>query len=62
MDIKKYCGVEYVAYDKEYRALDNDEYDQKNDEIDLIEKHLMLILIRIHRMNQNYYILTEEAY
>jgi hypothetical protein len=34
-DIKKYGGVEYVAYDKEYtdEALDNDEYDKKNDEI-----------------------------
>ena len=40
-DIKNYCGIEYVAYDKEYNdeALDNDEYDKKNDEIDLIEKH-----------------------
>jgi len=40
-DIKNYNGVEYVAYDKEYEAeaLDNDEYDEKNDEIDLIEKH-----------------------
>ncbi len=28
-------------YDKEYTddALDNDEYDKKNDEVDLIEKH-----------------------
>ena len=40
-DIENYNGVEYVAYDKEYtnEALDNDEYDKKNDEIDLIEKH-----------------------
>ena len=40
-NIKNYCGVEFVAYDKEYtdEALDNDEYDKKNDEIDLIEKH-----------------------
>jgi hypothetical protein len=40
-DIKNYNGVEFVAYDKEYtdEALDNDEYDKKNDEIDLIEKH-----------------------
>ena len=40
-DIKTYNGVEFVAYDKEYtdEALDNDEYDKKNDEIDLIEKH-----------------------
>ena len=33
----------YVAYDKETlyndEALDNDDYDKKNDEIDLIEKH-----------------------
>jgi hypothetical protein len=36
-----YKGVEFVAYDKEYtaEALDNEEYDKKNDEIDLIEKH-----------------------
>ena len=36
-----YKGIEYVAYDKEYNDenLDNDEYDKKNDEIDLIEKH-----------------------
>ena len=36
-----YIGVQYVAYDKEYtdEALDNEEYDKKNDEIDLIEKH-----------------------
>ncbi len=35
-DFKNYCGIEYVAYDKEYYdvALDNDEYDKKNDEID----------------------------
>jgi len=40
-DIKNYNGVEFVAYDKEYsdEALDNEEYDKKNDEIDLIEKH-----------------------
>jgi hypothetical protein len=39
--IKNYSGVEYVAYDKEFtdEALDNEEYDKKNDEIDLIEKH-----------------------
>jgi hypothetical protein len=45
-----YPGIEYVAYDKEYddKALDNDEYDKKNDAIDLIEKHLMLILMYIH--------------
>ena len=38
---KSYNGVEYVAYDKEYtdEALDNEKYDKKNDEIDLIEKH-----------------------
>ncbi len=38
-DIKSYGCVEYVAYYKEYNdeALDNDEYDTKNDEIDLIE-------------------------
>jgi len=38
---ESYKGIEYVAYDKEYNdeALDNDEYDKKNDEIDLIEKH-----------------------
>ena len=31
-----YKGVEFVAYDKEYtaEALDNEEYDKKNDEID----------------------------
>ena len=35
-DIKNYNGIEYVAYDKEYtdEALDNEEYDKKNDEID----------------------------
>ena len=39
--LKNYNGVEFVAYDKEYtdEALDNEEYDKKNDEIDLIEKH-----------------------
>ena len=38
--IENYSGVEYVAYDKEYsdEALDNEEYEQKNDELDLIEK------------------------
>ena len=38
---ENYPGIEFVAYDKEYddEALDNDEYDKKNDEIDLIEKH-----------------------
>jgi hypothetical protein len=38
---ENYPGVDYVAYDKEYddEALDNEEYDKKNDEIDLIEKH-----------------------
>ena len=38
---KTYGGIQYVAYDKEYTddALDNNEYDKKNDEIDLIEKH-----------------------
>ena len=62
-DIKNYNGVEYVVYDKEYtdEALDNDEYDKKNDEIDLIEKHFNVILMYIHMMNQNYYKLTEEA-
>ncbi len=56
-----YQGVEYVAYDKQYddEAFDNDEYDKKNDEIDLIEKHF--ILMYIHRMNQKYYKLTEEV-
>ena len=37
MKLKKSCnGVEYVAYDKEYtdEALDNEEYDKKNDKID----------------------------
>jgi hypothetical protein len=42
-------------------ALDNDEYDKKNDEIDLIGKHLTLILMYIHMMNQNYYKLIEEV-
>ncbi len=62
-DEENFPGVEYVAFDKEYEdeALDNDEYDKKNDEIDLIEKHLMLILMYIHIMNQNYYKLTEEV-
>jgi phosphoribosyl 1,2-cyclic phosphodiesterase len=62
-DIKNYNGVEYVAYDKEYtdEALDNDEYDKKNDEIDLIEKHLISILMYIHMMNQNHYKLIEEV-
>ncbi len=51
-----------MAYDKEYtdEALDNEEYDKKNDELDLIEKHLMLILMSMHMMNQNYYKLIEE--
>ena len=50
-DIKNYNDVEYVAYDKEYdyEALDNDEYDRKNDEIDLIEKHFNVnINVYIH--------------
>ena len=44
-DIKNYNGVEYVAYDKEYddEALDNEEYDKNNDEIDLIEKQSKLL-------------------
>jgi hypothetical protein len=44
-DIKEYEGVKYVAYDKEYtdEALDNEEeYNKKNDEIDLIEKHFKI--------------------
>ncbi len=34
--VESYKGVEYVAYDKEYdnEALENDQYDKKNDEID----------------------------
>ncbi len=38
---ENYPDVEFVAYDKEYtdEALDNEEYEKKNDEIDLIEKH-----------------------
>ena len=61
--LKNYNGVEFVAYDKEYtdEALDNEEYDKKNDEIDLIENILMLILMYIHMMNLNYYKLIEEA-
>ncbi len=45
--------MEPVEYDKKYinEALDNDEYDEKNDEIDLIENILVLIIT----------ILTEEA-
>ncbi len=60
--ISKNCGVEFVAYDKEYtdEALDNDEYDKQNDEIDLIKKKI-LILMYIHMMNQIYYKLTEGA-
>ncbi len=44
IDIKKYGGVKYVAYDKEYtdEALGNEEYDKKNDEIDLIEKRFKI--------------------
>ena len=45
IDIKKYEGVKYVAYDKEYNAeaLDNEEeYNKKNDEIDLIEKRFKI--------------------
>ena len=40
-EIKNYKGVNFVAYDKEYdeEKLDNDEYEKKNDELDLIEKH-----------------------
>ena len=40
IDNSTYKGVEFVAYGKEYtaEALDNEEYDKKNDEIDLIEK------------------------
>ena len=42
--VYSYEGVTYVAYDKEYtdEALDNEEYDKKNDEIDLIEKHFKI--------------------
>jgi hypothetical protein len=64
-DIKSYGGVEYVAYDKEYtdEALDNEEYDKKNDEIDLIEKNFNInINVYTHwHMDLNYYKLTEEA-
>jgi hypothetical protein len=44
IDIKNYIGVQYVAYDKEYtnQALDNEDYDKKEDEIDLIEKHFQM--------------------
>jgi hypothetical protein len=43
-DEENYPGVEFLAYDKEYTddALDNDdndEYDKKNDGIDLIKKN-----------------------
>ena len=43
-EIKNYKGVEYVAYDKEYddEALDNEEYENKNNELDLIEKHFKI--------------------
>ena len=37
-DIKNYNGVEYVAYKEQYNDLNNDEYDNKNDELDLIER------------------------
>ena len=37
-DIKTYDGVEYVAYKEQYDDLNNDEYDKKNDELDLIER------------------------
>ena len=41
IDIDKYVGVQYVAYNKEYDAerLDAHDYDKKDDEIDKIEKH-----------------------
>jgi hypothetical protein len=47
---------------KEYTddALDNDEYDKKNDQIDLLEKNYMLILMYIHMMNLDYYKSTED--
>ena len=40
-EIKNYNGVEYVAFDKEYddEALDNEDYDKKNYDIDLSEKN-----------------------
>ena len=62
-DIKNYNGVEYVAYDKEYtdEALDNEEYDKKNDEIDLIEKHFNININVYTHDNQNYYKSTEEV-
>ena len=62
-DEENYPGVDYVAYDKEYNdeALDNDGYDKKNDEIDLIEKHININIMYIQMMNPNYYKLTEEA-
>ena len=51
-DIKNYNCVDYVAYDKEYtdEALDNEEYDKRNDEIDLIENISILILMYIRMM------------
>ena len=43
-EMQDYPGVQFVAYDKEYddEALDNDEYENKNDELDLIEKHFKI--------------------
>jgi hypothetical protein len=43
-EIKNYKAVEFVAYDKEYdeEALDNEEYENKYDELDLIEKHFKI--------------------
>jgi len=47
-----FSGVEYKAYDKEYpdEALDNDDYDKKNDEIDFIEKIVIMISMYILMM------------
>ena len=41
---QNYQGVEYIAYDKEYddEALDHDEYDKNNDEIDSSKQHFYI--------------------
>jgi hypothetical protein len=43
-EMQDYPGVQFVAYDKEYddEALDNEEYENKHDELDLIEKHFKI--------------------
>jgi len=46
-DIKNYNGVEYVAYKEQYIDLNNDEFDNKNDELDLIERFFKITKRRL---------------